>query len=55
MIFTASHSCYANKVIDFLDPEGKHVHHRIFRNHCLQSSEGLSIKDLRILANRNID
>jgi CTD small phosphatase-like protein 2 len=48
-VFTASHKDYANKVIDLLDPEKKYFSHRLFRNHCFPSKQGVYIKDLRIL------
>lgn len=35
VVFTASHSCYANKVIDYLDPDNKYVHRRLFRENCI--------------------
>ena len=53
IIFTASHQCYADKVIDYLDPEKQWVHHRLYRNHCIPI-DGIYVKDLRILADRNI-
>ena len=31
ILFTASHSCYANVVIDHLDPQKEWVQHRLFR------------------------
>ena len=31
IVFTASHSCYANVVLDYLDPEREYIHHRLFR------------------------
>lgn len=40
-VFTASHSCYANVVIDHLDPEKKYVSHRLFRESCVQSEAGV--------------
>ena len=49
VVFTASHSCYANVVIDWLDPDKQWVSHRLFREHCFLSSENLYIKDLRVL------
>ena len=26
IVFTASHNCYANKVLDYLDPKGELIH-----------------------------
>lgn len=49
MVFTASHRGYADKVIDLLDPEGTLVSHRLFREHCFKSKQGVYVKDLRIL------
>jgi Dullard-like phosphatase family protein len=54
MIFTASHRCYADEVMDYLDPTGELIHHRLYRDSCIQKN-GVFIKDLRILANRNLD
>lgn len=31
IVFTASHSCYANVVLDKLDPDGRYIQHRLFR------------------------
>ena len=31
IIFTASHECYANVVLDYLDPEKRLISHRLFR------------------------
>ena len=49
MVFTASHPCYANVVIDYLDPTGQLVHHRLFREHCYLMNNGPYVKDLRII------
>lgn len=51
VIFTASHRCYADVVLDYLDPEHAYIHHRLYRENCIMM-EGVYIKDLRILANR---
>jgi CTD small phosphatase-like protein 2 len=50
IVFTASHPCYANVVIDYLDPTGELIHHRLFREHCyLVTNHGPYVKDLRII------
>ena len=54
IVFTASHACYANVVLDYLDPERKYIEHRLFREHCYEGSEGMYVKDLRIL-NRSLN
>ena len=53
IIFTASHRCYADVVLDYLDPGGELIHHRLYRDNCVVV-EGMFIKDLRILANRKL-
>ena len=52
-VFTASHPCYANVVLDHLDPTKELIHQRFFRDSCV-SVGGVFIKDLRIFANRNL-
>ena len=54
VVFTASHACYANKMIDLLDPHNEIFSYRLFRDHCFKTSDGVYIKDLRILANRHL-
>ncbi|CAD8096856.1 unnamed protein product [Paramecium sonneborni] len=53
MIFTASNSDYANKIIDYLDPQRNLISYRLFRDDCIRISNNCHIKDLRIL-NRNM-
>lgn len=53
MVFTASQQCYADRVLDYLDPSNQLIHHRLYRDSCLPH-QGLYIKDLRILANRRL-
>ncbi|CAG9327749.1 unnamed protein product [Blepharisma stoltei] len=53
IIFTASHQSYADAVLDYLDPNKEIIHHRLYRNHCV-NAKGIYMKDLRIFANRKI-
>lgn len=53
IIFTASHACYANVVLDHLDPKKQWIQHRLYRESCVQSAEGFYIKDLRVI-NRDL-
>ncbi|ETO21460.1 nuclear lim interactor-interacting protein [Reticulomyxa filosa] len=48
VVFTASQKCYANKLLDMVDPSKKYIHHRLFRDHCVQV-EGNFVKDLRVI------
>ena len=52
-MFTASHRCYADKVLDYLDPDGSLIHHRLYRENCIFTN-GVYVKDLRILKNRKL-
>ena len=54
IVFTASHSCYANVVLNFLDPNNELIQHRLSRENCIITKEGLYIKDLRVLQNRDL-
>ena len=45
IVFTASHSCYANPVIDYLDPDENFISKRLFRDNCVQIAEGFYVKD----------
>lgn len=53
VVFTASHRSYANAVIDYLDPRGDLIQHRIFRDNCITTPDGVFVKDLRVI-NRDL-
>ncbi|KAJ4901480.1 SCP1-like small phosphatase 4 [Raphanus sativus] len=48
VIFTASHSIYASQLLDILDPEGKFISQRFYRDSCILL-EGIYTKDLTVL------
>ncbi|CAG9320717.1 unnamed protein product [Blepharisma stoltei] len=54
IVFTASHQCYADRVLDYLDPNNELIHHRLYRESCIVT-QGVYIKDLRIFLNRDLN
>lgn len=48
VVFTASQSIYAKQLLDILDPEGKLISRRAYRESCL-FSDGSYTKDLTVL------
>ncbi|CDW87693.1 nli interacting factor-like phosphatase family protein [Stylonychia lemnae] len=54
VVFTASHQSYADVVLDYLDPKRELIEHRLYRDSCIKTEEGVYIKDLRIIKNRNL-
>lgn len=52
VIFTASMIEYAEKVVDFLDPEKKYISYICSRDQCVSPMKNIFLKDLRIFANR---
>lgn len=53
IVFTASHKCYADVVLDYIDPTRQLIHHRLYRDNCI-CTQGVFIKDLRIFSNRRL-
>lgn len=48
VIFTASQSIYAKKLLDILDPDGKIISRRAYRDSCI-FADGSYTKDLTVL------
>ena len=55
VVFTASVKEYADAVLNYLDPENKYFKHRFYREHCLNISNRVFVKDLRIFGNRKLE
>ena len=53
-VFTASHREYADAVIDLIDPKGTLINFRLYPEHCFETDEGIFIKDLRVIRNRDL-
>ena len=53
-IYTASSSAYANTIVKYLDPKGQWISGVLSRSNCLETKNGFYIKDLRIIANKQI-
>jgi CTD small phosphatase-like protein 2 len=54
VVFTASHRAYADVVLDILDPDHELIQYRLYRDHCIRTEEGIYVKDLRIISNRQL-
>lgn len=54
VVFTASHSWYADAVLDFIDPKRELIQYRMYRDQCVETPQGIFIKDLRVIANRSL-
>ena len=51
VIYTASHSSYADAVLNFLDPENKYFYNRLYRSNCIDvklNGKDFYIKDMNI-------
>jgi CTD small phosphatase-like protein 2 len=53
VVFTASKQKYADTILDYLDPTGKLIHYRLYREQCY-CFNGNFIKDIRILGGRDM-
>lgn len=53
VVFTAAQKMYADFVINRIDPEGRYIKHRFYRNHCRQMGRHQA-KDLNLVLNAQI-
>jgi CTD small phosphatase-like protein 2 len=53
LLFTASQKAYADCILEYLDPNKQIFQHVLYRDSCVQTTQGNFIKDLRLLG-RNL-
>jgi CTD small phosphatase-like protein 2 len=41
-------------VLDYLDPKNELIDYRLYRDSCMETEEGVYIKDLRIIKNKSL-
>lgn len=51
MVFTAGNQCYADPILDHIDPERK-IQHRLYRDSCTMVNNQLFVKDLRVIGRK---
>ena len=53
-VFTAGEKDYADTILNFIDEDRTIIKHRLYRQHCVKPEQGVYVKDLSIIADRNI-
>ena len=53
-VFTAGEQSYADAVLDYLQDERELIKYRLYRHHCVNTAEGMYVKDLRIIKDRDL-
>ncbi|CAI2384167.1 unnamed protein product [Moneuplotes crassus] len=48
IIFTASEKTYADKILDYIDPQNEFIEKRLYRDSCVQTRDRYYLKDLNI-------
>ena len=51
IVFTAGNKCYADPILDHIDPTGV-ISHRLYRESCTFVGNQIFVKDLRILGRK---
>ena len=49
VVFTSSEKSYADSILNYIDKDHVWIHHRLFREDCVEVSKDVFIKDLRVL------
>ena len=53
-VFTAGEQDYADAILNFIDADRTIIKHRLYRHHCVRPDDGVYVKDLSIIADRNL-
>lgn len=53
-VFTAGEKDYADTILDFIDGDRTVIKHRLYRQHCVSPAKGILVKDLRVIADRDL-
>ena len=53
-VFTAGEQDYADAILNYIDPNRSLIKHRLYRQHCVKPDNGVYVKDLSIIADRNL-
>ena len=53
-VFTAGEQDYADTILNFIDEDRSIIKHRLYRQHCVRPDSGVYVKDLSIIADRNL-
>ena len=53
-VFTAGEQDYADSILNYIDEDRTIIKHRLYRHHCVRPEQGVYVKDLSIIADRNI-
>jgi CTD small phosphatase-like protein 2 len=54
VVFTAGEQDYADTILDYIDADRQVIKHRMYRQHCVKPAKGIYIKDLRVIADRDL-
>ena len=53
IVFTAGVQDYADNILNYIDPEKQYIKKRLYRTDCIQTSDGVYVKDLDIFIDRD--
>lgn len=42
---------YADEILNYIDPTGELIQHRLYRESCIRTDENVYVKDLRVIKN----